>query len=216
MSINEFFDRIYCINIDRRVDRWESCIKEFEKHGLQVERFSAIDGNNEKYNLGYPYDNELAGAMSHLNVLKRSKELGLKNVLILEDDVVFIDNLNELFCEYIKQLPENWDGLHFGGNHILPLRRINSNLSKMSKSYALHAYGINEKSYIHIIEYLNNCINNVIVNGKEVISQSVAADYFMSDVHSKLDFYCFTPHLAWQKEDYSDIQKTKVNYEFLK
>ena len=216
MSINEFFDRIYCINIDRRVDRWESCIKEFEKHGLQVERFSAIDGNNEKYNLGYPYDNELAGAMSHLNVLKRSKELGLKNVLILEDDVVFIDNLNELLCEYIKQLPENWDGLHFGGNHILPLRRINSNLSKMSKSYALHAYGINEKSYIHIIEYLNKCINNVIVNGKEVISQSVAADYSMSDVHSKLDFYCFTPHLAWQKEDYSDIQKTKVNYEFLK
>lgn len=216
MKINEFFDKIYCINIDRRTDRWEHCLKEFDKHNLDVEKFSAVDGNLENHSLGYPYDNELAGAISHLNVIKRAKELNLNNVLILEDDVVFSDNLNELFSVFIKQLPENWDGLHFGGNHIFPLIKINQNLSKMNKSYALHAYAINSKSYDYVIDHMSKCINNVILNGKNVINQSIAADYFMADVHNRLNFYCFTPHIAWQKEDYSDIQKTLVNYEFLR
>ena len=27
--INSFFDKIYCINLESRVDRWESCLKQF-------------------------------------------------------------------------------------------------------------------------------------------------------------------------------------------
>lgn len=216
MKINDFFDKIYCINIDRRTDRWESCLKEFEKYSLNVEKFSAIDGNIDNYNLGYPYDNELAGAISHLNVIKKSKELNLKNVLILEDDVVFDSGLIELFPHFIKQLPQEWDGFLFGGNHVGGLITISPNIYKVNRSYALHAYGLNNKSYDKIIDYLENRINNVIKNGISVINQSVAADFFMADVQNNLNFYTFKPHLAWQKEDYSDIQKTKVNYDFLK
>lgn len=216
MNINDFFDKIYCINIERRIDRWESSSKEFEKYGLIVEKFSAVDGNTDNYNLGYPYDNELAGAISHLNAIKKAKELNLKNVLILEDDVEFIDNLNHLFPFFIKQVPNDWDGLNFGGNHIGGLLNVTINLSKMIRSYALHAYGINCKAYDSVIVHMENCINNVIQNGKNVIKTSVAADFFMADLHNHLNFYCFIPHLAWQKEDYSDIQKTKVNYNFLK
>lgn len=216
MKINDFFEKIYCINIDRRNDRWESCLEEFKKHDLIVERFSAVDGNSENYNLGYPYDNELAGAISHLNVIKEAKKINLKNVLILEDDVKFSENINDLFSEYIKQLPEDWDGINFGGNHIGGLLPISPNMTKMRRSYALHAYGLHNKSYDYAIQYMENKINNVITNGKSVIRQSVAADFFMADLHSILNFYCFRPHIAWQKEDYSDIQRTKVNYDFLK
>jgi hypothetical protein len=216
MKINDFFEKIYCINIDRRTDRWESCLKEFEKYSLDVERFSATDGNIDNYNLGYPYDNELAGAISHLNVIKKAKELNLKNILVLEDDVVFDDGLNQLFSFFIKQLPDDWDFINFGGNHIGGLRNISPNIGRMNRSYALHGYGVNSKSYDQIIEYMEQSINNVIKNGRQVINTSVAADFFMADLHSKLNSYCFTPHIAWQKEDYSDIQKTRVNYDFLK
>ena len=216
MKINEFFDKVYCINLDRRNDRWDSCLIEFEKHGIDVERFSAVDGNAENYSLGYPYDNELAGAISHLNVVKKAKELGLKNVLILEDDVVFHDDLNNLFSEFIKQLPNNWEAFLFGGNHVGGRIQILPNVSKINISYALHAYGVNEKSYDYIINYIESKINKVIKEGKSVIKTSVAADFFMADTQQVLNWYCFTPHLAWQKEDFSDIQKNKVNYDFLK
>jgi GR25 family glycosyltransferase involved in LPS biosynthesis len=215
--INEYFDKIYCINLDRRTDRWESCIKEFEKHGLNVERFSAADGNVENYNLGHPYDNELAGCFSHLNVIKRAKELNLNNVLILEDDVEFIENVNELFDEYVKQLPKDWYGLHFGGNHVYGLQRTSSpNIVRMNRSYAIHAYALNKDSYDIVIEHMTKEIDNVIKNGKSVIKESVAADYFIAYLHKILNFYCFIPHIAWQKDDYSDIQKKNVNYNFLK
>lgn len=40
----DFFDDIYCINLDHRKDRWEQSQKEFNSVGLlpRVQRFSAI------------------------------------------------------------------------------------------------------------------------------------------------------------------------------
>jgi glycosyl transferase family 25 len=216
MRLNNYFDKIYCINLDRRTDRWDFCLKEFEKYDLNVERFSAVDGNTDNYSLGYPYDNELAGAISHLNVVKKSKESNLKNVLILEDDVIFHEDLNNLFTEFVKQLPNNWEGFLFGGNHIGGKLQVSPNIGKINRSYALHAYGLNEKSYDYIINYLEHKIGKIIKEGKDVIKTSVAADFFMADTQQVLNWYCFTPHLAWQKEDFSDIQKNNVNYDFLR
>lgn len=216
MKLNDFFDKIYCINLDRRQDRWEECEKLFTKHGLVVERFSAVDGNDTPYSLGYPYDNELAGAISHTRVIEKAKELKLKNVLILEDDVDFIDNLQELFNEYWNQIPINWDGILFGGNHIGGGSTVGPNILRVNRSYALHCYGLNAKVFNETIDYMNSRIQNVIDNGKDVIKQSVAADYFMADLHRINSWFCFRPHLAWQRTGYSDIQKNIMDYDFLR
>ena len=40
--LNEFFDKIFCINLDSRPDRWEECEKMFSHYNLEVERVSAI------------------------------------------------------------------------------------------------------------------------------------------------------------------------------
>ena len=47
-TLNLYFDKIYCINLDRRDDRWEECIVEFNKHNLIVERYKAFDGKDLK------------------------------------------------------------------------------------------------------------------------------------------------------------------------
>jgi len=41
----DFFNKIYCINLDRRSDRWEKVSKEFESIEIydRVERFSAFE-----------------------------------------------------------------------------------------------------------------------------------------------------------------------------
>lgn len=216
MNLNEYFDKIYCINLDRRTDRWDECEKIFYKHNLEVERFSAVDGNTDNYGLGYPYDNELAGAISHLNVIKKAKELNLKNVLILEDDVDFHENLTDLFNDYVKQLPQNWECFLFGGNHVGGRNQVTNNICKIYRSYALHAYALNEKSFDHIINYMEHKINKVIKEGNSIIKTSVAADFFMADTQQVLNWYCFTPHLAWQRTGFSDIQKAIMDYEFLR
>ena len=52
--LNQYFDKIFCINLDSRSDRWEEAQKEFIKHSLNVERVSAIQGS--KMNLEFPVE----------------------------------------------------------------------------------------------------------------------------------------------------------------
>ena len=79
----DFFDEIYCINLERRTDRWKQCQSEFDKIGIsdRVIKFNAFD-NKENPKKGC-YD-------SHLSVIKLAYERKLKNVLIFEDDVAFL------------------------------------------------------------------------------------------------------------------------------
>lgn len=43
-TLNDYFQEIHCINLDKRTDRWEECLNEFNKHNLKVNRFSAVYG----------------------------------------------------------------------------------------------------------------------------------------------------------------------------
>ena len=41
-----FFDKIYCINLKERTDRWENCLRNFEKYEItNYERIDAIKIN---------------------------------------------------------------------------------------------------------------------------------------------------------------------------
>ena len=44
MTLNQYFDKIYCVNLDRRPDKWAEAVEEFKKNNMEVERFAAIDG----------------------------------------------------------------------------------------------------------------------------------------------------------------------------
>src|SRR5688572_498365 len=107
--LNSYFDKIFCINLDRRTDRWEESLKEFNKYNLDVERFPAIDGKelnlSDKVKLTPA---EKACSMSHHTILKRMIENNWNRILILEDDVAFIDDLESMFTHKAKQIPKDW------------------------------------------------------------------------------------------------------------
>jgi GR25 family glycosyltransferase involved in LPS biosynthesis len=103
MRINEYFDKVVVINLDKRTDRLEKISKQLDELGIVFERFSAIDGTGK--------DPITAGTMSHTQVWKKYQ--GLK-VLILEDDALFVDNFNEKFAEVIQTLPSDWDIFYLG------------------------------------------------------------------------------------------------------
>ena len=47
--------------------------------------------------------------LSHLEVVREARRLGVPNVLIFEDDVVFDEALEKKFSGYLDQLPADWD-----------------------------------------------------------------------------------------------------------
>lgn len=213
--LHHYFDHIYCINLDRRPDRWEHCQQEFSKHGInQVTRFSAVDAKQLKLPFDSMYNAELSCTLSHLKVLEQAIATATGRILILEDDVVFHDQLGALFDHYWKQLPLDWDVCLMGGNHIEPPQPVSANLLKTSRTYALHAYSVHRKSLGSIQQYLAQRVQQILQH-REKSTFSAAPDFLIADLQPSLNFYSFSPPLAWQLEGYSDLQSAIVSYDCL-
>lgn len=213
--LNEYFDKIYCINLDRRPDRWDECVAIFDKMGLEVERFSACDGQLLDTGYGKVYNGELGGSISHNMVIRSAIDRGLDNILILEDDIEFNENFLEKVEQSLQELPDDWDILFFGGNHTGGFDKISENLIKVYRTYALHCYALNKKSMHVIYNTLCAFIGHTFSCGVK-LEPSVAADYYMAKTHPSLNVYSIHPNITWQRESFSDLQQDVMKYEFLK
>jgi glycosyl transferase family 25 len=72
-------DHVVYINLAKRADRREHIENVLAEYDIPGERFEAIEHQNGLYGCG----------LSHLAVLKMARDNGWRNVLILEDDIVF-------------------------------------------------------------------------------------------------------------------------------
>jgi GR25 family glycosyltransferase involved in LPS biosynthesis len=213
MVLTDYFDGTYCINLNRRPDRWEDSLREFNKHGLNVERFEAVDG--AKLTGGYAIKETVKGtgditkgvmgcALSHLGIVEEAKARGLKTVLVLEDDVCFDDKLNEKFFEWVKEMPGSWDMLYLGGNHNARYAtgRVSPHLLRITNTNATHAYALRDTVFDAIIERLRYI--------------DFPVDIIYKEIQRKVNSYCFSPRLAWQREGMSDVLNIEVNYSFIR
>lgn len=203
--LNDFFNKIVCINLDNREDRWKECVKLFEKHNMIVERFPGIYG----WDLNLPisgkadnYHGTMGCGLSHLFAIKYAKQLNLKNILVLEDDVDFIDDINNAFNTILEELPEDWNMLYLGANHRVAPKKVSNHLYKIDDSVAIHAIGINSNIFDEAIKALTN------------IDMPPDDNYTL--IQKKHNVFVTKPHLAWQKTGNSSILKENVNYSFMK
>ena len=88
----------FYINLDSREDRREEFEEECKKMNLQVERFSAIK----------TFPGGIGCTESHLNVLKKARDLKLESVIIFEDDFQFLISREE-YDQILLNLPTNYD-----------------------------------------------------------------------------------------------------------
>lgn len=202
MKINDFVDKIYCINLDKRKDRWDRCQVIFKENAIDVERFSAIDGKNCTYKNTKLIPGEIGIIRSNLEIVKIAKKNNYKSILIFEDDVELIENFNSIFESYIEQVPNDWEFIYLGGNHVGGCIKISNNVAKMKHSYAIHAI------------IIKNTLYDKIIN--ELSLESIQVDVAYANLQGEHPSYVFIPHLAWQRKDFSDIQGGVVYYDFLK
>lgn len=205
MILTDYFDRTFCINLDSRPDRWESAQEEFAKHSFNVERVSGIEGS--KMNLDFPpeiKEGAVGCALSQFFCIKYAKQLGLDTFLLLEDDIQFDENINELFNQYIKEVPSDWDMLYLGGQHFhgMNLQQVSEHVYKCEYTLAAHSVAFNHRVFDRFIDKL--------------IDITKPCDVHYAESHKEINAYVIIPHLTWQRNSYSDIEKTNVDYTFLK
>lgn len=201
-TLNDYFDKIVCINLDIRKDRWRECRRLFNRHNLNVERLPAIYGKMlniyERPEQGAWYPGYVGCGLSHLFAMKYAKQLNLKNILIFEDDIEFIEDINEVFHEIKGEIPNDWNMIYFGGSHHCVPQKISKHIYKTINLLTAHAIAINGNYFDTVIESITNIDTPVDVNYQKLQEHCNA--------------YVTRPHLVWQKSDYSTINEMYVDY----
>ena len=150
MKPQEYFDKIYCINLDERKDRWERCQEIFTSFDLDVERMPGVLGPSGWVSDKYPhpmraFEGVAGGTQAHLNVLESSFVNQTDKILILEDDVEFVEDFINLFDILSEYIPDHWEILYLGGMYRsggIRAQRINNHIARVSDMMATHAYAI--------------------------------------------------------------------------
>ena len=191
MRINDFFDKVVVINLDRRTDRMEKLDTQLQELGIQYERFSAIDGKNLEI------DPIVAGNQSHLKVLQKYLQ---QRVLILEDDALFVNDFQAKFDEAIQHLPADWDILYLGAlvdPKTGKLIKTNDHWSKQIVSTGAQAYCVNPNKMAVVIEKL--------------IGYEWYIDIGLRELNENLNCYIAHPNLVIQFPSFSDLRLQEVN-----
>jgi len=195
MNLKQYFDRVVVINLKRRTDRLErlrEALQECDWPFKQPRVFAAIDGHAvpmpKKFESG-------VGAWgcncSHRQVMEEAIRDGVENLLILEDDVCFGKNFRREVEKFLRDVPDDWDGLMIGGQHLNkngPRILVKPGIYRCVDCERCHCYALRGKYLRKLCQRLkgggefDGKIYNDVIMGKDPELQMAhkvyAPDYF--------------------------------------
>jgi GR25 family glycosyltransferase involved in LPS biosynthesis len=175
MKIQEYFDKVYLLNLKRNPSRLKTSTKRLAFAEIPFEKFDAVDGSVmkkvwEEFNKSNSYftnSGYLATSISHLSIYQDAISRGYKKILILEDDVRVNSNAQEIFEKVEPSIPINWDLIYLGYipltddciswnyNIIDANSYINTNFFLSKNLWGLFSYGISDSLMKEIIDIYN-------------------------------------------------------------
>lgn len=214
-EVSRFFDKIYCINLDNRPDRWRYVCDHFVKFGLEkkIERFPAIDVRSDpelRVHEKLLKDNFSRLAMcgcllSHRKIIENAKQDGLNNVLVFEDDVKVLEANIGGIHESLEELAKlSWDVFYLGATYLLALKPVGPHLVNVSNgAYATHAIAYNNSIFDQILNLLPNDPLEFLQSNRFEIN---AVDkWLQSDLFDHSKFFGTNPIMVVQGLQESDI-----------
>jgi glycosyl transferase, family 25 len=192
---------VYYINLDSRPDRKIYVEEQLSKIGLNGKRFNAI--RNQHGAIGC--------SLSHLKLLMLAKQNNLDHIMIVEDDIeftkpkIFIEQLNKFLKSGIQ-----FDVCLLGGNNIAPYERIDNFCVKIQACQTTIGYLVYSHYYDTLIENYKESIKHLIHDPHN--KPTFAIDRFWFSLQRRDKWYLIIPLTITQREDYSDIEQRRINY----
>ena len=204
MDIRHTLDirHILYINLEHRIDRKLHVEAQLDSIGLvNYTRFNAIQMDNGMLGCSY----------SHLKCLHYAKENNWNHVLIVEDDIVFLQP--KLFVEklntFLKKHQDDWDVILLAGNNFDPYDNIDDSCIKVSNCQTTTGYIVKNHYYDKLINNFETSINKLAI---ESGNHHYAIDQYWKVLQKTDNWYLIIPLSVIQLSDYSDIEKKNTNY----
>jgi GR25 family glycosyltransferase involved in LPS biosynthesis len=200
----------YClyINLESRKDRREHIEQELKNMGIHGIRFNAVKLENGR----------IGCSMSHLKCLEIAKKNNWPYVMVCEDDILFLDK------EVAKKQMNHFFKLHssksdicnvmlLAGNNVPPYKVIDNTCIRVSHCQTTTGYIVKNAYYDTLIHNIKTGIEKLMKNPTNAFSYAI--DKYWIQLQKIDVWYLLAPIVAIQREDYSDIEHKKTNYEYI-
>lgn len=184
-----WFDKTYVLNLRKRIDRLIHVCEEMSKYNIDFELVTSIENK----------ENGAEGLKDTIVELFNNALLNnYSKILVFEDDIKWVTDPNPTMEMVVKELPEYWHICYLGGQPSNGFnRRHSSSLLQLDTCFATHAWAIS-----------NQGMKEILASGlKAPIDNSI-----VDTVQKQQKCFITYPLLASQKEGYSDIGGTEINW----
>jgi hypothetical protein len=154
------FGRVQIINLRRRSDRRAETLRELVALGESVDghRLGLFDAVEPDDADGFPSPGVRGCYLSHLAVLEAAAGDDVSMLLVMEDDVAFVRDADDLLVEAIRQLEQtDWDIAYFG--HALD--RVPGAprwLPVTGPMRYAHCYAVHRRTLRRLVEFLQQVL----------------------------------------------------------
>lgn len=200
MSLN-YFDAIAYINLKHRTDRDTRILKELARLKADKSKITRFEGNYT------PFNGHIGCVLSHIDVINWAIEKNLNNILVLEDDCYFIDDVNFLNAtiEYFLKIVTKWHVFLLGGYFEEVEKNKYPYINRIKKSYRSHSYAINGCYFKKLRENFYESFNLLKKYSAHFHQKGEALDSHWHILQKKDLWYSSNILLTAQIEGYSDI-----------
>lgn len=190
-TVNSYFDKVLCISLSRRKDRWEHALHEFKTYGIEAQRIEGVEMRD--------WGND-GCTWAHRKVLDIIRTSTWNRVLVLEDDFrVVHSDFQQRFGQMIKEVPDDWELLYLGGHYAdAPKSKVSEHVIHINRMKTTSSYGITKAMAARMAPSIHG---------------SGPIDELFSGFSEVSKAYIFKPRLMVQYPSFSDLQRNHLNYE---
>ncbi len=183
----------YCLDTTTSGDRWDKCIPEFQKVGIDyVERMIGEEQENRF----------LSFNQAHYDAITKGAATG-EPFCVFENDIAFDNNWKRLE-EAFSQIPEGWDLLYLGanlhGNGWQMPHKVTANIARLYNAWMTHA-----------IVYSHDMAKWVLENF-DPKAFPVYDEWLRLNAMPHRNVYLINPMICYQRPGYSRLWQTDVAY----
>jgi glycosyl transferase family 25 len=194
----------FYINLESRPDRKIYVEQQLNNIGINATRFNAVQMNN----------GAIGCSISHLKCIQLAKENKWDHILIVEDDITFLNPtlFVRQFNSFLKN-HKNFDVVLLAGNNVPPYYKIDDTCIKVQRCQTTTGYLVKSHYYDKLINNYRDSIGKLMREPEKKINYAI--DKYWFNLQAIDNWYLIIPLTITQKEDYSDIEKRPTNYRHL-
>ena len=193
-------NKIVYINMDARTDRKSILLREFERLGFPDDKIMRFPASS------YHGCANTGCLLSHANALEMAYNMNFQNVLILEDDFVFIEDTQKIHNDIKSffELKIDWDVVMLTTCAAVVSENTNSLISRISSSGNGAGYLVNRPMMLELSTLFKANVENLFSTKQHWIYQN---DILWKTIMATSQWYMFNHYLGYQKEGYSDLSQ---------